>query len=119
MVAFAVLQALLTLGQVRFEETFASVALLGGVVGLWLAANGFLALKGATLPAGLAWVSIAFGLSYVVGIIGYWLGGYESPMLWLGAAAGYVFGPIWAFWLGRLLLSGRLAATVSAAVTGS
>jgi hypothetical protein len=106
--AFAVLQSLLVVGQVRFEQTFAAVATLGGVLGLWLVLNGLLALMGKTLPGGLAWLGIGFGLSYILGTIGYWLGGYESPVLWVGAAAGYLFGPVWAFWLGRLLLNGRL-----------
>jgi hypothetical protein len=108
MLAFAVLQSLLVLGQVRFEQTFAAVATLGGVLGLWLLLNGLLALMGKTLPVGLAWLSIVFGLSYIVGTIGYWLGGYEQPILWVGAAVGYLVGPVWAFWLGWLLLHGRL-----------
>ena len=106
--AFAVLQSLLVVGQVRFEQTFPAVATLGGVLGLWLLLNGLLALMGKTLPAGLAWLGISFGLSYILGTIGYWLGGYESPSLWVGAGMGYLVGPVWAFWLGRLLLNGRL-----------
>jgi hypothetical protein len=116
---FAVLQSLLVVGQVRFEQTFAAVATLGGVLGLWLLLNGLLALMGKTLPAGLAWLGVAFGLSYILGTIGYWLGGgYESPILWVGAIMGYVVGPVWAFWLGRLLLNGRLipAATLASGV---
>ena len=108
MLLFAGLQILLAMGQVRFEQTFATVATLGGVVGLWLLLNGLLALKGKTLPGGTAWLSIIFGLSYVLGAAGYWLGGYEQPLLWVGAALGYVVGPVWAFWLGWLLLRGRV-----------
>jgi hypothetical protein len=107
--AFAVLQSLLVVGQVRFEQTFPAVATLGGVLGLWLLVNGLLALMGKTLPTGLAWLGISFGLSYILGTIGYWLaGGYESPILWVGAVIGYVVGPVWAFWLGRLVQQGRL-----------
>jgi len=74
---------------------------------------------GRTLPAGLAWLGIAFGLSYILGTIGYWLaGGYESPILWVGAITGYVVGPVWALWLGRLLLNGRLAPTAALAAGG-
>lgn len=117
MLVFAVLQSLLVVGQVRFEQTFAAVATLGGVLGLWLLLNGLLALMGKTLPGGLAWLSIGFGLSYIVATIGYWLGGYEQPILWVGAAVGYLVGPVWAFWLGRLLLNGRLV-TVAALTSG-
>ena len=105
---FAALQSLLVVGQVRFGQTFPAVATLGGVLGLWLLLNGLLALMGKTLPGGLAWLGITFGLSYILGTVGYWLGGYESPILWVGAVVGYVVGPVWAFWLGRLLLKGQL-----------
>ncbi len=108
MLLFAVLQSLLVVGQVRFEQTLAAVMTLGGVLGLWLLLNGLLALMGKTLPGGLVWLTIGFGLSYVVAAIGFWLGGYEQPILWIGAGLGYLIGPVWAFWLGRLLLHGRL-----------
>ena len=109
MLLFAVLQSLLVMGLVRFEQTFAAVVTLGGVLGLWLLVNGLPALKGKTLPGGLAWITVGFGLSYVLGTFGYWLGGYEMPLLWVGAALGYLLGPVWAFWLGWLVLHGRLA----------
>jgi hypothetical protein len=108
MVLFAALQILLVLGLVRFEQTFAAVATLGGVLGLWLLLNGLLALRGKTLPGALAWISVAFGLSYILATIGFWLGGYEQPLLWVGAALGYLLGPVWAFWLGWLALRGHL-----------
>lgn len=116
MLVFAWLQALLTLGQVRFEQTLGAVITLGGVLGLWLLLNGLLALKGKTLPAGLVWLTVAYGLSYIAGAAAFWLGGYENPILWVGAAAGYLIGPVWALWLGWLLLHGRVvpAAAISA-----
>jgi hypothetical protein len=105
---FASLQVLLVVGLVRFEQTFAAVATLGGILGAWLFANGFLSLRGRTLPRGLAWLTISFGFGYILGMVGYWLGGYESALLWVGAAIGYLAGPVWAFWLGWLLLRGRV-----------
>ena len=115
---FAVLQSLLVVGQVRFEQTFAAVATLGGVLGLWLLLNGLLALMGKTLPTGLAWLSIVFGLSYIAGTIGYWLGGYAQPIVWVGAAVGYLVGPVWAFWLGRLVLRGHLVSALDLRADG-
>jgi hypothetical protein len=109
MLLFAVLQSLLVVRLVRFEQTLAAVVTLAGVLGLWLLLNGLLALRGKTLPVGLAWISVAFGLSYILGTVGYWLGGYENPLLWVGAALGYLLGPLWAFWLGWLVLRGRMA----------
>jgi hypothetical protein len=110
MLLFAGLQYLLAMGQVRFEQTFAAVVTLGGIVGLWLLVNGLLALKGRTLPTGLAWLTAVFGLSYALATAGYWLSGgnYEQPLLWIGAAIGYLVGPVWAFWLGWLLLHARV-----------
>jgi hypothetical protein len=118
MLVFALLQSLLVVGQVRFEQTLAAVMTLGGVLGLWLMLNGLLALMGKTLPGGLAWLSLGFGLSYIMGAIGYWLGGYEHPILWVSVAAGYLVAPVWAFWLGRLLLRGRLGAAAFLASAG-
>jgi hypothetical protein len=113
MLVFAVLQILLVVGVVRFEQTFAAVATAGGVLGVWLLLNGLLAVKGATLPGGLAWITVVFGLSYILGTIGYWLGGYENPLLWVGAALGYLVGPVWAFWLGWLVLHGRVPTAIT------
>jgi hypothetical protein len=118
MMAFAVLQGLLALGRVQFEETLGAVMTLGGVLGLWLLVNGLLARGGGTLPAGLAWLTVGFGLCYGAGALGYWLGGYENPLLWIGAAVGYLIGPVWAVWLGRLLLDGRVVHTTALGAGG-
>ena len=112
MLLFSLLQSMLVLGLVHFEQTFAAVVTLGGALGLWLLLNGLFALRGRTMPGGLAWITICFGLSYILGTIGFWLGGYEHPLLWFGAALGYLIGPVWSFWLGWLVLRGRLASAV-------
>jgi hypothetical protein len=106
--AFAVLQALLVLRLVRFEQTFSIVVALGGVIGAWLLVNGLLALKGQTLPGDVAWMTTLFGMSYVLAAAGYWTGGYESPLLWAGTAVGFLVGPLWGLRLGWLLLHGRV-----------
>jgi hypothetical protein len=60
-----------------------------------------------TLPAGLTWLMVVFGLGYLLSALGIWLGGQQHPL----AAGGYLLsvltGPVWAIWLGRLLLNGR------------
>jgi hypothetical protein len=116
MLLFALLQGLLFLRIVGFEQTFATIVTLGGIVGLWLLLNGVLALKGKTLPSGLAWLTVVFGLSYILGTVGFWLGGYEQPLLWLGAALGYLLGPVWAFWLGRLVMKRHTSISSEACV---
>ena len=109
MLLFAGLQSLLVVGLVHFEQTFAAVVTLGGILGLWLLLNGLLAHKGQTLPRNLAWLSIVFGLSYMLAALGYWLGGYEQPILWAGTVLGFAVGPVWALGLGGRLLHGRLS----------
>jgi hypothetical protein len=118
MLLFAGLQSLLVVGQVRFEQTLAAVMTLGGVLGLWLLLNGLLALKGKTLPGGLVWLSIGYGFTYVLAALSFWMGGYEQPILWIGAGLGFLIGPVWAFWLGWLLLHGRLAPVAAVASGG-
>jgi hypothetical protein len=108
LLVFAGLQTMLVLRQVRFEQTFTAVVVAGGVMGLWLLLNGLLARQGQTLPASLIWLTILFGLGYIMAAIGYGLGGYESPILWFGSLIGFVLGPVWAFWQARLLLKNRL-----------
>jgi hypothetical protein len=50
----AVLQALLVIGRVRFEQTFSAVLAAGAMTGVWLVAGGYLALAGGALPVALA-----------------------------------------------------------------
>jgi hypothetical protein len=59
----------------------------------------------------VAWLTIIFGLSYVIGVAGFWIGGYDQPLLWAGTAVGFIVGTVWAFRLGWLLLQGRLVQT--------
>ncbi len=108
MVVFAFLQSLLVLGVVRFEQTFLIVVTLGGILGLVLLLNGFQARNGQFLPSGLSKLLIIFGAGYIVSTTGFWLGGWENPLAAAGYLASVLTGPAWAFWLGKLLLNGRL-----------
>lgn len=114
MVSFAVLQALLVAGLVRFEQTFLAVITLGALLGLALAVFGLMARPGQLLPSGLTWLMVVFGLSYIISAAGFWLGGWENPLAALGYLVGALTGPVWAIWLGRLLLDGRLATVAMA-----
>ena len=79
--AVAVLQWLLVSGVLTFEEQvgFVMIALL--VVGIWLVITGYLGRSTGNIPRSL---------------------------LMSVLAASYIGYPIWAIWLGRLLLSGKL-----------
>lgn len=108
MIIFAISQFLLTIGLVRFEQTFTLVLIMGGIIGIWLIVQGFLALGTHLLPTRLIWLMIAFGASFVLSMIGFLIGGWESPLAAGGFLIGAILGPIWAFWLARLLLRGTL-----------
>lgn len=105
MLIFAVLQILLVFGYVRFEQTLQSVLVLAGIVGLWWLSTSILSLTSGTLPAGLVSVRVVAGVSAVLLVIGFWIGGQEHPLAVLGFIAGAVAVPVWALWLGKFLAS--------------
>lgn len=119
MIAFAALQTLLVIRQVRFEQTLAAVLTMTGILGISLIVSGLLARSGEALPSGLAWLSIVYGLGFVLGGIGFWLGGQQHPVSVLGFAVTFIGGPIWAIWLGRLLMKGEFTALTAISAGGS
>ncbi|MGB3716847.1 MAG: hypothetical protein WA996_20705 [Candidatus Promineifilaceae bacterium] len=95
------------------------VSLLAAVIGLSLVFNGLLARSGETLPAALVWLTLAFGLGFVLGGIGFWIGGQQHPLAMAGFLVTALIGPVWAIWLGRLLLNGTLYVQLTLAAGGS
>lgn len=116
---FALLQSLLVLGIVRFEQTFMAVVTLGSIIGLAILIGGLMARGGQTLPSGLTWMFIAYGLGYALSALGIWLGGQEHPLAASGYLIGAIAGPIWAIWLGRLLLNGAKVTATGLDIGGS
>ena len=102
---FVVLQLLLVLGQVGFEKTFSAVLTMTALVGLFALVHGFLGRAGHTLPSGLTWVMIIYGIASVVGAIGFQIGGEQHPLAMIGLLLTAVSGLVWVIWFGRLLLS--------------
>jgi hypothetical protein len=115
MLAFTVMQVLLVLGQVRFEQTFSAVLASTAVVGLFVLTQGLLARAGSLFPPGLIWVMVIYGLASVVGAIGFQIGGESHPLAMIGLLLTAVAGLVWVIWFGRLLL----AETVAVALAGS
>ena len=103
--AFAVMQILLVIGQVRFEQTFVATLTMTALVGLFVLVHGFLGRTGQTLPSGLTWVMIIYGIASVVGAIGFQIGGEQHPLAMVGLLLTAVSGLVWVIWFGRLLLS--------------
>lgn len=108
MTIFGVAQFLLTVNVVRFEQTIGLILLQGAVIGLWLLAQAWLARRAAALPAALIGLMIVYGTSFVISAPLWGTLGGEHPLTTITFLAGVVAGPIWAFWLGRLLLTDRL-----------
>jgi len=102
---FVVLQLLLVLGQVGFEKTFSAVLTMTALVGLFALVHGFLGRAGHTLPSGLTWVMIIYGIASVVAAIGFQIGGEQHPLAMIGLLLTAVSGLVWVIWFGRLLLS--------------
>ena len=90
MLVFAVSQTLLVLRVVRFEQTLGLVLLMGAIIGLWAAFNGFLARGNGALPGGLIWLLIIFGVSFVFTAVGWYQAGQQHPL----TAAGFLIGAI-------------------------
>jgi hypothetical protein len=104
MVVFAAAQMLLVLGVVSFEQSLGLVLSMGAVVGLWATANGFLARSGGSLPSMMTWLLIIFGLSFMITAVGWYFAGQENPLVMIGFLIGAIAGPVWAIWLGRMIL---------------
>jgi hypothetical protein len=102
---FVVLQALLVLGKVRFDQTFSAVLTMTALFGISILAHGLLSRAGNTLPAGLTWVMVIYGIASVVGAIGFQIGGEQRPLAMLGLLLNALSGIVWVLWFGRLLSS--------------
>ncbi|MFN2137814.1 MAG: hypothetical protein ACK2UK_17800 [Candidatus Promineifilaceae bacterium] len=112
MLVFAVAQMMLVLRLVTFEQSLAVVLAMGAIVGLWALINGWLARQGGTLPPAMAWMLIIFGASFMLTAVGWYRSGQENPLVMIGFLIGAIAGPIWAIWLGRLLLLADFGAHV-------
>ena len=80
-----------------------------GVIGVWLLLIGYLSIRHASFPKRLGWMGVIAGAGYVVSILGFALGGPEHPLVAVGGLAGAIAYPIWAIWLGRVLMSSKVA----------
>ena len=83
--------------------------------GLSILAHGFLARSIHTLPAGLSWVMILYGIASIVGAIGFQIGGEQHPLAMIGLLINAVSGLIWVIWFGRSLLTESGVAVLASA----
>ena len=102
----AVFQLLLIFGIIAFEQTAVIVPAAFGLFGAALAIYNVLSRMHGSLPNTLAWLGIVAGVSYVLVIVGFILGGQEHPLAAIGGVTAAIIYPIFAIWFGRILLSG-------------
>jgi hypothetical protein len=113
MIVFAVLQTLLVFSIVRFEQTFLAVLTMTALIGLFAVIHAFLARAGHTLPQGLIWVMIIYGIASLIGALGFQIGGEQHPLAMIGLLLTAISGLIWVIWFGRLLLAGNVTITLA------
>jgi hypothetical protein len=113
MLAFVVMQTLLVLSQVRFEQTFSAVLASTAIVGLFVLVQGLLARSVGLLSPGLIWVMVIYGLASVIGAVGFQIGGETHPLAMVGLLLTAIAGLVWVIWFGRLLLIESVAVALA------
>lgn len=108
LLAMAVMQSLLVLGRVGFQQTLRPILLLGFVLGAWWILTGLWSRDVAGVPEGHAWAGIITGVSFIVIAFGFLVFGQSHPITAIGFLVGAVALPVWALWLGRLIQSHQI-----------
>ena len=109
----SILQLLLVVGVISFEQEIGPMLIATAVVGVWLILVHYLGRRQAQLSARLAGLGIGVGIALmfqplllsVMGGAANWQDSLSNPLLLVGGTLvvvlSYVGFPIWAFWLGR------------------
>ena len=129
MLGVSVLQLLLVMGVMSFEQEVGPVLIATAVVGVWLILVNYPGRRQAPLPARLAWLGMGVGLALmlqplifaVIGAEMDWQNIMSNPLLIAGSALvlvlSYVGFPIWLFWLGRTFTATQREPSQHAAIT--
>ena len=107
MVVAAVLQALLVVGRVTYDDTVTAVLTAGGVVGVWYILTGLLAGQTA-LEGFLSWLAIASGVGFIAIMVGFRLGRERHPLSIGGGLLVLVASTAFLTRLGTWLVGGEL-----------
>jgi hypothetical protein len=105
-----VFQSLLILRVITFAQTAVASPVGFGLLGIPLLWFGYRDFLSGTMPRGVALLGILTGAGFVALMAGVLLGGQEHPLTAIGGLIAGIGYPVWAIWLGRILLSGRLRA---------
>ena len=109
MSVIAVLQSLIVINPTLYPQISGPVLTAGGGLGVWLVLVNMLSRQGSILPPLLTGSGLIAGAGYIVLVIGFWIGGQENVLFIVGSLAVVIAYPIWAIWLGRVLLSSKVA----------
>ena len=115
MLSVIVLQTFLRMGAMQFAQEIGPLVMAFALVGVWLIVANYLG-RQRSLPSRLAWLGMVVGVAYVLEpVIVFVAGGADwraymsNPLLVVVSAVifllAYVGFPIWAIWLGRVLLA--------------
>jgi len=108
MVALAVLQGLLVIGRVTYEQTKTAVLTLGGIVGVWYLLTA-ISTGSTDLPDGLRVVAAVSGIGFITVGVGFALGSERHPLSIVGGLVLFVASLVFQVWLGALFLGGDLS----------
>lgn len=116
MLGVVLLQFLLIINVIAFEQEVGPVLFATAAVGVWLFFVNFLGRRQGSLPSRLAWLGIAVGVAFIMEPVMLSMAGgavawrvfMSNYVLLVGSAIvfliSYVGFPVWAFWLGRVFL---------------
>lgn len=105
MVLTATGQSLLVMGRIDFQGSLKFFP-AGAAIGIWLIAVCGLGVMRGQFPPLQAWIGIVAGIGYLATVIGFLIGGQQNKLFYIGALVLGISYPIWAIWLGRLLMTG-------------
>jgi hypothetical protein len=105
MLIAATFQSLLVADVLTYEQVSRVTLTAGAALGLWLLMVNGLALGNGMLPRTLAWIGMFAGAGYEILVAGFWIGGQQSIVFYIGALGVVIGYPVWAVWLGTVLVS--------------
>jgi hypothetical protein len=119
MLGVIVLQSLLLLHVIPFEQEVGPVVFATGMVGVWLVVVNYLERHRKNLPSRLTWLGMVVGIAFALepvllapmgGTVN-WQTIVSNSFLLIGSVlvflVAYVGFPIWVIWLGRLFMANR------------
>ena len=124
MLGVALLQFLLIIKVIAFEQEVGLVLIATAAVDLWLIFVNYLGQRQGSLPSRLAWLGIAVGAAFVLepvmlsaaGGAVTWRVFMSNYLLLTGSAVvflvSYVGFPVWALWLGRVFLTTKVTGVI-------